>query len=410
MTTPHSYPKEDQGHAILAATLTVTIVAGITFGTRLFVRVKMIQNVGWDDYTMGVAMMLCVAGQIVIIPQVRLGAGKHLDQIPPDEFQQAFKLNFVTQPLYLFAIMLIKESIGFFLLRIAITPFYRRTIISVMVFMAVYTTACFVTIVLQCTNLAVLWDPEAEGTCWGATTLKALGYTNVALNITTDLLFSVIIPIPMLWKVQMNRRQKSSVIGILGLGIFATAAAFVKMSYLPNYGKTGDWLWDSHNITIWTVTESNIGIIAGNLPCMKPLFRSVLGSTYGRGSRNRTTSKYLPGSYNPGTDHKSVRNYDSLGSSRTREEPLRPYGVSEAHMMTTIRADKEKSGEVSGLRNEVSSKNSEESLVLPIAQTQIFSKLGGIKKTTEVNITESSGEIESIDETTQPGLKETQMV
>jgi hypothetical protein len=34
------------------------------------------------------------------------------------------------------------------------------------------------TIVLQCTNLNVLWDPTAKGTCWTGDTLKALGYTN----------------------------------------------------------------------------------------------------------------------------------------------------------------------------------------------------------------------------------------
>ena len=79
----------------------------------------------------------------------------------------------------------------------------------------------------------------------------------------------------MLWGVQMNRRHKASLICILGLGTFATAAAFVKLSYLPAYGREGDLLWDSRNMTIWTVIECNVGIIAGNLPCLKPLFRTI---------------------------------------------------------------------------------------------------------------------------------------
>ena len=32
----------------------------------------------------------------------------------------------------------------------------------------------------------------------------------------------------------------------------ATAAALIKTSFLPSYGRTGDWLWDSRNLTIWT--------------------------------------------------------------------------------------------------------------------------------------------------------------
>jgi hypothetical protein len=76
MTT--DYPDmvdENQGPAILAATLTVTIAALITTVTRMYVRIGMIRNVGWDvrnyllechlfilishqDYTMCFAMLL----------------------------------------------------------------------------------------------------------------------------------------------------------------------------------------------------------------------------------------------------------------------------------------------------------------------------------------------------------------
>lgn len=100
-----------------------------------------------------------------------------------------------------------------------------------------------------------MWSPPGtvNATCFGQTTLQALSYTNVALSILTDLLFSIVIPIPMLWNVQMNKRTKTSIMAILGLGLFASAAAMVKINYIQNYGKTGDFLWDSRNICIWTV-------------------------------------------------------------------------------------------------------------------------------------------------------------
>jgi hypothetical protein len=41
-------PYEDQGPTILATTLMVTIVAVLTTIARLYVRFKMIRNVGWD--------------------------------------------------------------------------------------------------------------------------------------------------------------------------------------------------------------------------------------------------------------------------------------------------------------------------------------------------------------------------
>jgi hypothetical protein len=100
-----------------------------------------------------------------------------------------------------------------------VAKFYRRIIIGIMAFMGFYTIGCFFTIVLQCTNLAVQWDPTVTGTCWAPQTIKTLSYINVSLNILTDVLFSIVIPIPLLWSVQMNKRQKSSLMCILGLGI-----------------------------------------------------------------------------------------------------------------------------------------------------------------------------------------------
>lgn len=85
----------------------------------------------------------CVAGQGVIIPQVHYGAGRHIDHIAPADFSKANKLNFITQPMYLWGICLAKESIGFFLLRIASTTFYRRLIMGIMIFMGFYTLGCF---------------------------------------------------------------------------------------------------------------------------------------------------------------------------------------------------------------------------------------------------------------------------
>lgn len=106
-------------------------------------------------------MLQVVLGQCIIIPEVLYGAGRHIQDIPEDDFMKAFRLNFVTQPIYLWAICLLKLSIGFFLLRIAVKPIYRRTIIGVMGsftehlyiigttvdkilgFMAFYTLGCF---------------------------------------------------------------------------------------------------------------------------------------------------------------------------------------------------------------------------------------------------------------------------
>lgn len=79
----------------------------------------------------------------IIIPEVHYGAGRHIHDVSPKEFKTAFKLNFATQSIFLIEICVIKLSVGFFLLRIAIITFYRRITIAVMCFMGFYTVGCF---------------------------------------------------------------------------------------------------------------------------------------------------------------------------------------------------------------------------------------------------------------------------
>jgi hypothetical protein len=90
------------------------------------------------------------------------------------------------------------------------------------------------------------------------------------------------------------------------------------------------------------------------------------------------------------------------------DDPFRQYGVGEAHMMTDI--DKERSGSpISAI--EAAGKNSQENLVGGETPAITFAGLGGIRKTTVVNVTGvSSGDVESIDDSSRPRKKETHIV
>ncbi|KAK1825993.1 hypothetical protein QBC39DRAFT_33849 [Podospora conica] len=314
-----SNPAEDASNKILSATLAVTVLAFIVWSMRMYVRLVMVRNVGMDDYFMSAAMGLVIAGEGVIISSLTHGAGKHLGDIPQASLPKGMKMNFISQPIFLIAICVVKLAVGSTLLRIANTKFYRRLIIGIMVFMSVYTIGCFFTIVLQCTNIRANWDFSVERKCWPQSTLQALSYTNVALNIITDLALAVFIPGPMLWKLNVNRRTRATLLFALGLGVFACAAAFVKIGSIVNYGKAGDWLWDSQDISIWTVVECNVGLIAGSLPALRPIFKTILGTSLGYGNnKNTNTHGYYRHNSGTGQMH-SARKSKVMGGTTSDE-------------------------------------------------------------------------------------------
>jgi hypothetical protein len=95
------------------------------------------------------------------------------------------------------------------------------------------------------------------------------------------------LPIPLVWQLQLNLRTKLSLIAVLSLGWFACAAAIVKAVMQWNALDDMDWtVRDSFNI--WNYIEFTIGIIAASLPTLKPLFNWCLEAaraiTTGRGT------------------------------------------------------------------------------------------------------------------------------
>lgn len=100
-----------------------------------------------------------------------------------------------------------------------------------------------------------------------------------SFNIFIDLAFAIFIPFPMVWQLQLNKRTKASAMFVLSFGVVACAASICRMKYLINFGSKGDYLWDVVPICIWTVVETNTAMMAGCMPALRPLFKSILDTT-----------------------------------------------------------------------------------------------------------------------------------
>lgn len=64
-----------------------------------------------------------------------------------------------------------------------------------LVFMGFYTIGWFFTISLQSTDLAMQWDSTLKAIWWSLNTIKTSSYINVTVNITSEVLISIVIPL-----------------------------------------------------------------------------------------------------------------------------------------------------------------------------------------------------------------------
>lgn len=101
-------------------------------------------------------MMFAIVGFALVVVQANNGAGKHRGDVPPDVYQFGMHVNFASQPIYLYAVCLVKIAVGAALIRIAVVKFYRYLILGIMGFMLFYTVGCMFVSIAVTTRTKIL--------------------------------------------------------------------------------------------------------------------------------------------------------------------------------------------------------------------------------------------------------------
>lgn len=73
------------------------------------------------------------------------------------------------------------------------------------------------TFFLHCKPMAGHWDKSLNPECYSIKLFITFSLINTSFNITTDVLFATF-PIPIIWSLQLKRKLRMYLIGILSLG------------------------------------------------------------------------------------------------------------------------------------------------------------------------------------------------
>lgn len=92
---------------------------------------------------------------------------------------------------------------------------FVRCAYTIMFFSISYSMAVFMEAVVLCRPIAYTWDKSIDGTCGNATqAYEAVGI----INLITDLAI-IILPMPLLWQLQLPLAKKVALTAIFGIGI-----------------------------------------------------------------------------------------------------------------------------------------------------------------------------------------------
>ncbi|KAL2818094.1 hypothetical protein BJX63DRAFT_384567 [Aspergillus granulosus] len=256
---------------VAAAFLTLSSIAVIL---RCYVRLRIVKAFGWDDGIMILAMLFYIMFCACMIGGGIWGTGRHLTELTPKQRTVAMEYWFLCDVAYAISSILAKISVCIFLLRVMLFPWHRITLYTVTALAVVTGIVFFVLLVIQCSPVSFFWTRMSGDTSGQCRYIDAIAIMLYIFSVTSALfdLTVGLLPIILVYKLQMNTQTKVAVAGLLGMACVASIAIIIRIPFVQTI-RDPDFLYATVEIAIWSAIEIGLSITAGSLATTRPLFR-----------------------------------------------------------------------------------------------------------------------------------------
>ncbi|PSN66331.1 hypothetical protein BS50DRAFT_635470 [Corynespora cassiicola Philippines] len=261
---------EDTGPMTMGLVITFTIFAFICVTLRLFGRIFLSRNAGWEDWFIVASLGCAIITSVFQIYQVFSGCGRHTMFLEYAQMSGNLKFLYFSIIFYCLSLTLTKMSI--LLQFVRLFPF-REMRIPIYVLMVICVAYMFESVfggIFQCQPVDAFWNLEklAFAKCVDR---KKLLYANAGINVTTDILIAIL-PIKFVWNLQVPRGQKAFLIFILSVGWIVCVVSLLRLQALiPMMENFQDISWYGAPAAYWSNIEMNLAIFCASAPALKPI-------------------------------------------------------------------------------------------------------------------------------------------
>ncbi|KAF6240495.1 hypothetical protein HO173_001163 [Letharia columbiana] len=266
-----------QQHAIVVVCIVSPIVSSLFVAIRVWTRAFVSSSIGWDDYTALVTWLFCIAYSVLIGLGTNYGFGWHTADIRPDRYVVYNEWIFISSIVYLITLLGYKFSILLLYLRIfGVDKNFRYSTWVVMFFVFGYLFSNTLTQVFGCTPIDKNWKPKTPGHC---ILMTKADFAYGSMNLISDL-FIFVLPLPMVWRLQLSWKGKLGVTLILMGGAIAFVVALVRYSLLLHRFYVTDITWYDGKNLLWMVLEVNTGLVCSCTPALRPYFTHIASNGF----------------------------------------------------------------------------------------------------------------------------------
>lgn len=246
-----------------------------------------------------------------------------VQDIPEENYVGLAQSNFANALCYFAALGLVKAALLVFYLRLDPRKITRYFIFFVLFTVAGLEIASCLIIVFECQPVHKFWDlkNEVPGKCMDVHDRQIFYNANGIINIIQDIIIYVL-PIPMLWNLQMPKRQKMALISLFSFGSIAVVASCVRYHYNAKLNSATDLYWYLADALNWCTIELYIAIICGSASTFKILIKryapSLWGSNRSKGASGDPSSQGYDQSHSGQFSMRNLKPSSKLAGSTSR--------------------------------------------------------------------------------------------
>ncbi|KAH9903599.1 hypothetical protein F4778DRAFT_91276 [Xylariomycetidae sp. FL2044] len=282
---------QDLGPRILASGWSLTALAAVFLGLRLFTKLWGRRGLWWDDGLLVGGWVLLVAYTAIVSHAISLGFGKQQSDIPKENRETTKLLvTGISATIGILATDLAKTSFAITLLKLskgwtrAATWFLLVTLNIWSIFFCIFTY-------IKCDPVEKAWRPNIPGECWSRDVAQPIVVFVGAYSAFTDFALAFL-PVAIIIRLQMKLVEKIGVVIAMSLGIVSGVIAIVRTVKLQEVA-SGQRPGEAGELVIWTAAEAATVIMATSIPVLRTLFRQIV-STYSNGKYYKNTSPSAP--------------------------------------------------------------------------------------------------------------------
>ncbi|EUC40350.1 hypothetical protein COCMIDRAFT_109065 [Bipolaris oryzae ATCC 44560] len=280
---PNYVNPEERGWAAPVILLVFLGVTFLVYVARMWARIAISKNTGLDDILISAAMIPLFGLTIATVLGIRIyGYQWHSWDQTTETLVTSRAIALAIELLYMISTSLIKVSILCFYRRITgrLTHQFVYWVYATIAFCVIYGVVFTFAILFTCTPIEgfwryfdIAWRIQNELVCRDE---GALIVACAAISSVQDFIICLL-PVLLIWNLQISKRQKLALCGIFGMGLITCFCGLMRTYYATKlYYFTYDITWIAYYGWIWTNLEAQLAVICASAPSLKVFFNRYL--------------------------------------------------------------------------------------------------------------------------------------